>query len=200
MMKYRAIFGGTFDPVHYGHIALAEAAIEEAGLEELIFMPNYISPFKSKDNVTPAEQRCDMLELVIRRNAKFSLSRYELEKEGMSYTYDTLRDFRRKGERMCFVLGFDSLIAVETWHRGADILREYPLIAARRPGTDSMAGMKMIGAYRKRYGADITLLDVNTPDASATEIRKMIAEGVSTSSILPPEVKEYIDKNGLYRY
>lgn len=200
-MSKKAIFGGTFDPIHFGHIALADAAVKETSLDELFFMPNNVSPFKISDDVAAPEKRCDMIELILKMNDRFRLSRYELEKKGVSYTYDTLKAFGgHEDDEIYFVLGFDSLIDLDTWYKGDHIIREFKIIAGRRPGVDNSEGNEKISLYRTKYDADITVLDIKTPDVSATEIREAVAGHRDTDKLIPSEVKEYIKRNGLYGY
>lgn len=195
-----AIYGGSFDPVHTGHLAVAESAVRECGLEKLIFMPAYISPFKQDRKVTPGEHRCGMLRAVLKYNPAFRLSTYELQRKGPSYTIETLRhwDSMLSG-RLSFILGFDSVIQVDTWYMGEEILRNYPLITARRPDTEDQEGLEKIECFRKKYGADITVLEMPPVDASSTEIRARVSRGEPVAGLVPPEVEEYILEHKLYR-
>lgn len=200
MERNHAIYGGTFDPVHIGHISLAESAVRECRLDELIFMPDYISPFKQSMKTSSPEDRYAMLKSVLHYNSAFSLSDYEISREGPSYTIDTLEFWENKvAGNLSFVLGFDSVLEIDTWKRGADILRNYPLITARRPGSNDEKGNAKIEALRNEYGADIHILDMEAVDASSTEIRKRIKEGMSISDMVKPEVEEYIFEHKLYR-
>ena len=112
--KKYGIYGGSFDPVHIGHAALADSAVRECGLDKLIFMPAFISPFKQDRNVTDGHDRCGMIEAVLKENSAFCLSRYELNRKGPSYTIETLRHWDKllDGD-LCFVLGFDSAVQVD---------------------------------------------------------------------------------------
>ena len=200
MNKKVAIYGGTFDPVHRGHIALADAACRECGLDRLIFMPDYISPFKQDQNVTAGEDRYKMLESVLHYNPAFSISAYELTKTGPSYTIETLEHWDYiLDDEISFILGFDSAVEVDTWCRGTDILRKFPLITAVRPGIDVSEGMSKIEALREEYDADITVLRMEPMDASSTEIRRRVREGISISDLVMPETEEYIFEHNLYR-
>ena len=197
--KY-AIYGGSFDPFHNGHLALAESAVRECGLDKLIFMPAYVSPFKQDRKVTAGADRCGMIETILRYNKAFCLSRYELNREGPSYTVETLRHWRQLlGGELSFVLGFDSVVQLESWYVGEEILRDYHLITCKRPDTDDEEGMKMISYFREKYGSRITILDKDPVDASSTEIRQMVSEGRSIAGLVPPEVEEYIIEHQLYR-
>lgn len=198
-MKKIGIYGGTFDPVHRGHLALANAACSERGLDRLIFMPAYISPFKQNKEVTSGEDRLKMLEDVLHYNPAFSVSAYEISKEGPSYTILTLEEWDRilDGE-LSFILGFDSTLEIDSWFRGTDILKKYPLITAVRPGVDVSDGLSKIESLKKKYGADISILNMGPVDASSTEIRKRVSEGRSISDLVMPETEEYILEHNLY--
>ena len=196
--KY-AIYGGSFDPIHIGHVAIADHAVRECGIDKLIFMPAYVSPFKLDRKVTEGKDRCGMIEAVLGYNKAFCLSRYELNKEGPSYTVETLRHWRSLLGNISFVLGFDSVVQVDTWFQGEEILRDYPLITARRPDTDDSEGMNKIAMFREKYGADITVLEMKPIDASSTTIRNNVREGKSISGLVLPGVEEYIFEHNLYR-
>ena len=199
-MKKYGIYGGSFDPIHIGHVALANSAVRECGLDKLIFMPAFISPFKQDRKVTDGHDRCGMIETVLKVNSAFCLSRYELNRKGPSYTIETLRhwDDLLDGE-LCFILGFDSAVQVDTWYQGEEILKNYHLITARRPDTDYAEGMKVIESFREKYGADITVMEMPPVDASSTEIRELAKAGKSISGLVPPGVEEYIIEHKLYR-
>ncbi len=198
--KRYGIYGGSFDPIHIGHVALAENAVRECGLDKLIFMPAYISPFKQDRHVTDGRDRCRMIETVLKTNSAFCLSRYELNKQGTSYTIKTLRHWEKllDGE-LFFILGFDSAVQIDTWFEGEEILKNYHLVTARRPDTDYAEGLKKIESFRGKYGADITVLNMIPVDASSTEIRNLIKEGKPLTGLVPPEVEEYIIEHKLYR-
>ena len=197
--KY-AIYGGTFDPIHIGHVLLADHAVKECGINKLIFMPAYVSPFKLDKKVTNGADRCRMIEAVLSFNSAFCLSRYELIKAGTSYTIETLRHWSSllQGE-VSFIMGFDSVLEVDRWYEGKEILRNYHLITAIRPDTDTQTGLAKIEAYRREYGARISLLDMEPVDASSTEIRRRIKEGESISDLVLPGVERYIRKHDLYK-
>ena len=200
MRKKIAIYGGTFDPVHRGHIALADAACTECSLSRLIFMPDYISPFKQDKEVTSGRDRYNMLESILHYNPAFSISAYEISREGPSYTIETLEHWAGILDAdISFVLGFDSAVEVDTWHRGEDILRNFPLITAVRPGVDISNGLDKIEALRAKFGANISILRMEPVDASSTEIRNRVKEGRSIADLVMPETEEYILEHNLYR-
>ena len=198
-MRY-GLYGGSFDPVHIGHIAIAECAVRECGLDELIFMPAHVSPFKQDRKVTEGKDRCAMLEAILHRNKAFRLSDYELRKGGPSYTIETLSHFSEtKAGELYFVLGFDSVVQLDKWYKGEEILRSFHLVCARRPDTDDGSGMRIIRDFRERYGADITVLGMEPVDASSTEVRGRVRDGRSITGLVPPEVEEYIIGHDLYK-
>lgn len=198
--KKYCIYGGSFDPLHIGHVSLAESAVRECGLDKLIFMPAYISPFKQDRHVTDGRDRCGMIESVLNTNSAFCLSRYELNKEGPSYTIETLRHWDNMLDgTLYFLLGFDSAVQLDKWYCGEEILRNYHLITARRPDTDYSAGMRRIEEFREKLGSDITVLDMEPVDASSTEIRNLIKAGKPIKGLVPPGVEEYIIEHQLYR-
>lgn len=198
--KKYCIYGGSFDPIHIGHVTLADNAVRECGLDKLIFMPAYISPFKQDTHVTDGHDRCGMIETVLHRNSAFCLSTYELNKEGPSYTIETLRHWDGMLDgKLYFLLGFDSAVQVDTWYCGEEILRNYHLITARRPDTDYSAGMRVIDSFRERYGSEITVLDMAPVDASSTTIRNRIKDGKPISDLVLPGVEEYIIEHKLYQ-
>ena len=199
-MKKIAIFGGTFDPIHIAHIALAKTALNELGLDKLIFMPNSVSPFKLDANITSSEHRCNMIELAIASDERLEMTRYEIEKQGISYTYETLNELTAIYDaRLYFVLGFDSVVAVDSWYRGENILEEFPLITAVRPGVDNSLGTKKIAEYRKIYNAEIHILHMPPIDCSSSQIRELCRNGGSITGLVSANVEEYIIKNGLYK-
>lgn len=201
-MNKIALFGGTFDPIHLGHVNLAQAAVEKCGLDQLIFVPNYISPFKQDRQVTSGVERSEMIQIALRTHPKFALSTYELERTGPSYTYDTLRHFREvwPDTEIHFVIGFDSVLTIDTWYHGEDILREYPLITAVRPGVPREEAFRRIEKYRANYGSRIQMMNIEPFDVSSSEIRQMVQRGERITELVPPAVEKYIEEHGLYRY
>lgn len=163
-------------------------------------MPAYISPFKQDKQVSSGADRCAMIEKILPRNKAFCLSRYELNHVGPSYTIETLEHWSRilDGE-LCFILGFDSAVQVDTWFRGPEILQGYELITALRPGTDYSEGLAKIEELKEKYNARITLMQMEPVDAASSDIRQIIAEGGSVSGLVDPGVEEYIIEHNLYR-
>ena len=199
-MNKIAIFGGTFDPIHLAHTRLAETALSELGLDRVVFMPNTVSPFKLDAKISPAEHRCKMIELAIQDDKRLEMTTYEIDKKGISYTYDALQDLSAMYEaRLYFILGYDSVVAIDTWYKGTDILKEFPLITAVRPGTDNTLGECKIAKYRMNYNAEIHLLHMPPFDCSSSHIRDLCSKGKPIKGLVNERVEEYIINNGLYK-
>ena len=198
--RHYAIYGGSFDPIHKGHIALADHAVRECGIDKLIFMPAYVSPFKQNRKTAPGKDRAAMIESILGYNKAFCLSRYELGKEGPSYTYDTVMHWKQLlNGKLSFILGFDSVIEIDTWYRGEEILKEVSLITARRPYANDSDGWNKIKYYREKFGTETTVLEMAPVDASSTEVRMNVHAGLPVSDIVVPEVERYISEHDLYK-
>lgn len=197
--KY-AIYGGTFDPIHMAHIILANIAVKQMNLDELIFMPAYISPFKQHTETSSGENRYNMISKILGCNSAFRVSDYEIDSENPSYTINTLEHFEDldKG-KLYFLLGFDSLLEIETWKCGADILKHFPLITGYRPGTVSEKVTTKIEELKNKYDAKIYIIDMPPIDISATDIRRRISTGESIEGLVHPQVEEYIFDHKLYQ-
>jgi len=181
------VFGGTFDPVHVGHLAIALAALESVPLDRVLFVPVRRSPLKDRDPLASTADRVAMLETAIAREPRFALSRAELEREGVSYTVDTLEQLRSQGE-LFLILGSDALADLARW-RAPDRIRELAtIIVAARPGApepDAMHGARTFDAPRL--------------DISSRELRARAARGMSLRYLVPDAVWEHIKRHGLYR-
>lgn len=200
--KRVGIMGGTFDPIHNAHLALAECARRELMLDEIWFMPAGDPYLKHGRHVSAAADRAAMTELAIRPYPGFVLSRMELAREGETYTSETLAELRvlYPDVHFYFLLGSDSLYQLETWHDPETIMRLATLAAAERSFSDRPRSFpEQLRYLRERYGADIALLHFPERDVSSTEIRRLAAEGQDISSLVPEEVEAYIAAHRLYR-
>ncbi|MDO4868953.1 MAG: nicotinate-nucleotide adenylyltransferase [Bacillota bacterium] len=200
-MKKIGIMGGTFDPVHLGHITLAEAAYTEAGLDEVIMIPARIQPFKQDRKTASGEDRFRMLALLAGMDDKITVSRYELDNDGVSYTYLTLREMQRRNQeaKLFFICGADSFLKIDTWMNADELLHDYSYIIGSRPGyldTELADHMKMI---HSRYGTESILINNEKLDISSTEIRRRLAGGMPVNELIPPPVERYIREHELYR-
>ena len=196
------LMGGTFDPIHYGHLVVAEEVRAALELAEMVFIPSRQPPHKEEGTVSPSHHRLAMLELAIASNPHFSISRVELDRPGPSYTVETLRLLREEWGRktaLYFVIGWDSLAELVTWHDPAGILEQLTyLVAVHRPGYQVAPG-KYLG--EQAPGIEQRLLTVPAPqlDISATDLRLRVAEGRPIKYQTPEAVERYIAQHGLYR-
>ena len=194
------LFGGTFDPIHKAHIALADAAVKEVGLDELYFMPAYVSPFKIGVKTESGDHRYNMIHEILHYNDAFRVSSYELLKQDVSYTFDTLTHLKKVFQcDIYFILGYDSLVQLDTWYKGDQLLSEFPIVAGKRPGTKSDLAASKIKEYQEEYNADIRVLEMAEMDIAATDIRECITQNEPISDYVVPEVEEYIIDNKLYQ-
>lgn len=199
--KARGIFGGTFDPVHYGHLLAAQWAGEVFGLDEIIFIPAARPPHKDPDSVINGQHRMRMVELAIKDNPAFSVSALELERSGYSYTVDTIRHFLQADPQLNirFILGVDALQLIHTWKEVEQLITLCRFIVVTRPGYELDRADPVFATVPAELWDRIDLLAIPGLEISSSEIRKRIAAGRSVRYLLPPEVAEYIKKNELYR-
>jgi len=201
-MKRIGILGGTFDPVHYGHIALAEDAVREADLQEVVMIPARIQPFKQDREYASGEDRFNMLALAAGKNDHVTVSKFELEQESVSYTYLTLRhmqEFFGEDTRLFFITGTDSFLKIDTWKNAPELLTKYSYIIGTRPGYRQEEYQEALERITSAYGTEVISMNKTELDISATQIRQMVAEGEDISNLVPPEVNRYIKEHGLYR-
>lgn len=194
------IMGGSFDPVHLGHIGVAESALKECNLDEVVFMPAYIQPFKQDVYVAEAEHRLEMLKRATVHEERFSVSTWEMDKEKVSYTYDTIQYFikERKNEKVFFLMGSDSLMTVEDWYKGPELLGLCSFIVGLRPTNDREKVTSYAEKVQKEYHTEIYLLKELMIPISSTMIRNKIANKEPISGLVSPMVEEYIYEQELY--
>ena len=203
-MRHIGLLGGTFDPIHYGHLVIAEEVRYVLHLDEMVFIPTGQPPHKPGRIVTKAQYRVAMLELAIASNAYFAISLIDVERSGPSYTVDTLRQLRKEwgtNTALYFVIGWDSLQELHTWHDSAGILEQLTyLVAVRRPGYVEEPGYnELLEAQLPGIQQRLLVIPVPQLDISATDLRQRIAEGRPIKYQTPEAVEHYIAKHGLYR-
>jgi nicotinate-nucleotide adenylyltransferase len=191
------LLGGTFDPVHVGHLAAAEAAIGCAKLDRVIFIPAATPPHRAPA-VAPAEQRLEMCRLAIEGDARFAVSDVELKREGPSYTVDTLTELCRlhAGDELFLILGWDAARLFPTWRRPKEVRELASVVVVGRPGSDAPheADLREVGLE----GDGVVMCMEPTPDVSASEIRQAVAAGESIAGKVPAAVERYITTHRLY--
>lgn len=199
-MKKVGILGGTFNPIHMAHLIIAEIAQEEAGLDEVLFIPSGCSYLKDASYILPAKDRIRMTGLAIEDNSHFALSTIEIDRGGNSYTCDTLEELKRSypDQEYYLIMGADNLFTMEEWKDPEVIFRDAKILAAVRGSKKSADMEEKISELKEKYNADITLLHVSHVDISSSMIREKIAKGRSVRYMLPEKVREYIMKNHFY--
>ena len=199
-MKKTGILGGTFNPVHLGHLAIGRAAYEEYGLDRVLFMPTAISYLKDQKDILSADDRMTIVSLAIENEAGFELSDYEVVKGGNTYTYETLEYFRKTDpeEELFFITGADTLFSIDTWRKPERIFELAHLLVAVRDEHSEKEYDDRILYLKERFSADIGLLSCKRMDISSSFIRKRIKEGGDVSEFLPKRVCEYIREKKLY--
>jgi nicotinate-nucleotide adenylyltransferase len=192
------LFGGSFDPVHNGHLAAARRAREAGGLDEVVFVPAAASPLKLGRMVAPGADRLAMLRLAVADEPAFSVSDYEIAKAGVSYTIDTVRHFEAAwpGARLVLVFGADSLAALHRWREARALVDRCGILTLGRPGwaVDRVPGFEGEVADRLLAGvvADFS------QDVSSSEVRRRLQAGRSVDGIVPAAVAAYIRGKNLY--
>lgn len=194
------ILGGTFDPIHIGHLIMAEEARIQLGLERVLFMPAGQPWMRRGTPVTPARHRVEMVRRAIAGNPHFSLSLMEVERPGDTYTVDTLRALRQEygeGWHLHFILGADALEQLPLWKEPREIIRLCTLVAMARPGYDKH-GLSSLEAVLPGLSRSLVWLREPQIGISSTEIRRRVAQGLSIRYWVPPAVEEYIMRHRLY--
>ena len=202
-MERLAIMGGTFDPIHMGHLRMAHAVKRQLDFDRVVFLPAYIPPHKQKRaDFASWQDRLAMVELAIKEYENFVVSSLEFDRGGISYTYDTVTFMQElwPDAEIYLIIGEDSLTQLYTWYRVPDLLRLVHFVAAERPGYEGEFG---VARLTKAYGAWVAekIIHAEVPHTaiSSTEIRKRLREEKPIRGMTPLAVEEYIHKHGLYR-
>ncbi|HEX7125859.1 MAG TPA: nicotinate-nucleotide adenylyltransferase [Thermodesulfobacteriota bacterium] len=205
--------GGTFDPIHLGHLRAALEVAEALDLPEIRFVPARVPPHKLGEPVTPAEHRVRMLQAAIRGERRFRVDLRELDRPGPSYTLDTVRSYLAEGLRPTFVMGLDSYLSIATWYEYEALLAACDHAVMTRPGyvpqplenTVPLAAARRfwydpaISGYRHESGVTLRFVSVTPMEISSTQIRETVQAGRSPAFLVPRAVERYIRSQGLYR-
>ena len=198
--KKVGIMGGTFNPIHFGHLLLAETAFHQFQLDEILIMPTKNPYYKKISNSVTEEDRVAMVELAIEDNAHFRLSKEELDREGNTYTVETLSQLtaRHPDYEYYFIMGADSLYHIESWKEPAQILKLATIVVAGRAGTGSSLSSQ-IEYIENKYDSEIYRLNSPVLEISSNDIRRRVRDGESIRYLLPAKVVDYIYEHGLYQ-
>ncbi len=192
--------GGTFDPIHLGHMEIAAEAVRRLGLSDVVFVPAGVPWMKAGKELTPGEQRLEMVYLAIAANPSYHVSMVEMDRGGPSFTVDTLQELKRElgeGANLYFILGMDALAELPSWREPHRIIELCHLVAARRPGSadiDVEALERAIPGVSDR----IVMLNNRMVDISSSDIRRRVSRGLSIDSMVPEAVAQYIKEKALY--
>lgn len=210
------LFGGTFDPIHWGHLRNAEEVREAFSLDRLLFIPAGKPPHKKRGASASAQDRAEMVRLAIGKNPGFVLSTVELSRAGKSYSIDTVRDFaksRGTKDSLYFILGLDAFLDIGSWKGFEEIFRLCHFIVTSRPGSGNSLSLSRMPVavrrlfcydpkrnfYRHESGTKLSFFKLTDIVISASDIRDRLREGRSIRYLVPLEVETYIKKRGLYR-
>lgn len=191
-MKPIGILGGSFDPIHSGHLLTSYDVLEKRNLEKIIFIPCHISPHKTDQRPTEDFHRLNMVNLAIEQYPYFESSDYEIRKGDVSYTYNTLVELKKSYDHIELIIGFDNLIVFDKWYRPDDILKLATVVVMKREIDD-------IPVKHNKYFDSVILLETALIDISSTEIRERVKNSASIDYLVPSKVKEYISQHGLYK-
>jgi nicotinate-nucleotide adenylyltransferase len=197
------LLGGTFDPIHYGHLMLAECCREQCRLERVFFLPAAVPPHKQGRPVTSAEHRVAMIEAALQDQASFAVSRYEVDRGGINYSVHTLEHFHQEfpqGE-FFFIMGADMLLDLPNWREAGRVCSLATPAVARRAGTSPLDFNPLCTIASPERIEQMRLYQVEMPEIgiSSSEIRRRVAAGSSIRYWTPPAVDQYICTHGLYR-
>lgn len=195
------VLGGTFNPIHYGHLLLAESARDRLGLDKVLFIPTGNNPMKTTDGDVDAVHRFEMTQIGIADNEYFQALDIEIRREGYTYTIDTLEELEKMfpGDELYFIVGADIIFDIDTWMRADEVLAKVSVVTTFRPGYDQNRLDRRVEELREIYGVRILKLFAPEMDISSSEIRSRVKHGYSIKYLLPDSVGDYIYENQLYR-
>lgn len=198
--KKVGIMGGTFNPIHNWHLALAQEALEQFKLDSIMFVPSGTPYLKDNREVLKGSVRAQMTELAIADNPAFSMSMLEIEREGNTYTYETIESLKGQNPdtEYYFIVGTDSFYFMENWKCPEKIFGEVILLVAARDSVSQEKLISDIDDMKKKWNCDIRLLSVKNSELSSSYLRECIRNGKSIHYYVPKAVEEYIVKNQLF--
>ena len=189
------LFGGTFDPIHNGHIEAANSAHRILKLDKVIMVPAGDPYLKRTKLVASPKERYRMVSLAIQKIPSLEVSDIEIFRSGPSYTIDTVRELKREGHEVIVLLGTDSVIEMDKWQDPDSLHSECEVVGLTRPGIQTDKSKSYLSRQRKY---SLRTIEVNSPEISSTTVRNLIQNGVDVTELIPQEVNEYIKKEKLY--
>jgi nicotinate-nucleotide adenylyltransferase len=192
MKEKIGIYGGTFDPIHIGHLITTRFVLEQRNLDKIIFIPCNISPLKTHLNSSSSKDRLNMLKLAIDRMPQFGFSDYEIKKGDVSYTIETIREMKKIYDDIELIIGYDNLVVFDKWKEPDEIFKLAKVVVMKR---HYESGAKP----EHKYFDMSTILETPRIEISSSEIRQRVKNNLPIDLYVPEKVKEYIFENGLYR-
>ncbi|OGS27325.1 MAG: nicotinate (nicotinamide) nucleotide adenylyltransferase [Elusimicrobia bacterium RIFOXYB2_FULL_48_7] len=188
------LFGGTFNPIHHGHLIIAESARSYFRLDQVFFVPSGKPPHKPGIPIASKEHRLRMVKMAIKDNPYFSASDYELKKTGMTYTFDTIQHFKntKPGDELYFIMGLELLLEINSWKKGDNILDECKFLVGLKPNFST-------SHIPDKIKNKVKFFHIPFIDVSSTLLRGYLSRNVSLRYLTPENVRKYISKNRLYR-
>lgn len=186
------VFGGTFDPIHYGHLITAVAVKEIRGLDKIIFIPSFIAPHKLDILSSFPEHRLEMLKRAIKEVPYFDYSDFEIKKKGVSFTIDTLKFLKNKYNDIELIVGYDNLLEFSTWKDPGEILKMIKLVVLKRK-------VQKEPVEKDKFFYSSEIIETPTIEISSTKIRKRVRDNLPINFLVPDSVLEYINKFNLYK-
>ena len=190
-MSKVGIFGGTFDPIHLGHLITAQSVREIRKLEKIIFIPAYISPHKSDIKTSSADDRLNMIKLAIEGISFFEYSDMEIRKGGVSFTVDTLRELKEKYENLEFIVGYDNIFTFNSWRDPDEIMNLATIVVLKRKSSHPPE-------FKDKYYNQAVFVQTRGIEISATDLRERVKKELPINFLVPPKVMEYIYNHKLY--
>lgn len=194
------IMGGTFDPIHMGHLIIGEYARDLLKLEKVIFIPTGVNPFKTDRDTSSSAQRVDMVKLAIESNPYFEISTIEVHREGLSYTVDTIKSLKEKYKEddLYFIIGSDIIFQIENWKDFKELIKLCKFILFNRPGKNEIEIDNKVKELSSLYNLSFERISAPLIDISSTDIRYRVRNRQSIKYLVPEAVEDYIIKHKLY--
>lgn len=198
------LYGGSFNPIHHGHLIVARSVAEQRAFSRVVLIPSRRPPHKRDDELAPAEARLALCHVAVEGDSLFEVSDWEMQQSGPNYTLTTVRHFRAlypPPARLAWLIGMDSLAELATWHRVAELLAECEMLTAQRPASalPSLDPLRPLVSPAALERLQANILETPRIDVGATQIRARVAAGRSIRYLVPERVREEIERRGLYR-
>ncbi len=200
-MSNIGLFGGTFNPVHTGHIRLLKSVLDKMDFEKVIVLPDRIPPHKQAHNLVSGKQRFEMCRLAFEDMPSVEISDFELKRSGKSYSVYTVRHFKKlyPNDKLCFIMGSDMLLIFDKWYRYEEILSMATLVCISREDEDTTKKLREYAQKLTEKGGEVIVLDTPPMELSSSEIREKLRNSEDCSCYLPQKIVQYICENNLYK-